>query len=258
MSAKDLMLNKWAVRAYSVAIFLVVWQLLGQSVNPILFSPPTTVAVTFWKYVLNGELPYATLTTIETIFIGFFVAAAIGIPFGIIIGRSRNTEYAVDPYVNLIYSTPVVAIVPLVAIWFGANFLSSYFIVFLTAFFPIMINTMTGVKDVSKSLTETGRAFGFSGTQLWKKVVLPSSVPYIMSGLRLGIGAAIIGALLAELFLDIVGLGYILVYYQGLFNTPLVISGVVIIMALGIGLTEIVKYLERRVSPWGASAKGII
>lgn len=258
MGTKNVVLNKWAVRAYTLIAFLVAWQILGQSVNPILFSPPTTVAKVFWTNTVNGLLPDATLTTLETIFVGFFIAAAIGIPFGLIIGRSKNTEYAVDPYVNLIYSTPVVAIVPLVAIWFGANYLSSYFIVFLTAFFPIMINTMTGVKDVSKNLTETGQAFGFSGTQLWGKVVLPSSIPYIMSGLRLGIGAAIIGALLAELFLDIVGLGFVLIYFEGLFNTPLVICAVVIVMALGIGLTELVKYLERKASPWAASAKGVI
>lgn len=258
MGTKDVVLNKWAVRAYTVIAFVVVWQILGQSVDPILFSPPTTVAKVFWAHTINGDLPDATLTTLETIFIGFFISAVIGIPFGLIMGRSRNTEYAIDPYVNLIYSTPVVAIVPLVAIWFGANYLSSYLIVFITSFFPIMINTMTGVKDVSKNLTETGQAFGFSGVQLWRKVVLPSSIPYIMAGLRLGIGAAIIGALLAELFLDIVGLGYILIYYEGLFNTPLVICGVVIVMALGIGLTELVKYLERKVSPWAASAKGVI
>ena len=258
MSAKELILNRWAVRGYTVVIFLVVWQILGQSVNPILFSPPTIVAVTFWQYILNGQLPEATLITLETLFIGFFIAAGLGIPFGLIIGRSKNAEYAVDPYVNLIYSTPVVAIVPLVAIWFGSSYPSSYFIVFLTAFFPIMINTMTGVKDVSKNLTETGRSFGFSGWRLWRKVVLPSSVPYIMSGLRLGIGAAIIGALLAELFLYIVGLGYILVNYQSLFDTPVVICGVILIMVLGIGLTEIVKYLEKKASPWASSAKGVV
>jgi len=257
LNANQVLLNRWAVRIYTVVIFLVTWQILGQSVNPILFSPPNVVAVAFWQNILNGQLPEATLITIETLFIGFFIAAGIGIPFGLILGRSRGAEYAVDPYVNLIYSTPVVAIIPLVAIWFGSSYASSYLIVFITAFFPIMINTMAGVKDVNRSLTETGRAFGFSGVYLWRKVVFPSSIPYIMSGLRLGIGAAIIGALLAELFLYIVGLGYILVYYQGLFETPLVICGVIIIMALGIGLTEIVKYLEKRVSPWARTARGI-
>ena len=257
MSLENLVRNRWAVRVYTLAIFLVVWQILGQSVSPLLFTPPTVVVGTFWKYILNGILPNATLITVETLFAGFFVAAALGIPFGLIVGRSKVAEYAVDPYVNLIYATPVVAIIPLIAIWFGSNYPSSYLIVFITAVFPIMINTMTGVKDVSRNLTETGRSFGFSGWRLWRKVVLPSSVPYIMTGLRLGIGAAIIGALLAELFLYIVGLGFILVYYESLFDTSVVICGVIIIMALGITLTEIVKYLERRMSPWASSAKGI-
>ena len=212
----------------------------------------------FVQYWLNGTLPSATLITLQTVFVGFFISVAIGIPMGLLIGRSRSVEYGFDPYINLIYSTPVVAIIPLVSIWFGSNFLSSYLIVFITAFFPIMINTVTGVKDVSRDLLQTGRSFGFDGAALWRKVVLPSSIPYIMAGLRLGIGASIIGALLAELFMYDVGLGDVLVYYQAFFNTPVVICGVIITMALGIGLTEIVKFAEKRVSPWALRATGVV
>ena len=231
-------------------VFLIGWQLLGESVSPILFSPPTVVLVDFVQYWLNGVLPSATLITLQTVFIGFFISMLVGVPLGLVIGRSKRTEYGLDPYINLIYSTPVVAIIPLVAIWFGSNFLSSYLIVFITAFFPIMINTIIGVQDVSKNLLETGRSFGFGGLKLWRKVVLPSSIPYIMAGLRLGIGAAIIGALLAELFMYDVGLGFVLVDYEAAFNTPVVICGVLITMALGLGLTELVKFSEKKVSPW--------
>jgi ABC-type nitrate/sulfonate/bicarbonate transport system permease component len=255
---RDLLFNSWAVRVYSIIVFVTAWQLLGQTVSPILFSPPTVVINVFAKYWMNGDLPNATIVTLETLFVGFLVSIAAGIPIGLLMGRIRTIEYALDPYVNLIYSTPVVAIIPLVAIWFGSNIFSSYLIVFITAFFPVMINTMIGVKDVSKNLLETGRSFGYSGFSLWRKVVLPSSVPYIVTGLRLGIGASIIGALLAELFMDVVGLGGILVYYEGLFDTPLVICGVLIIMVLGIGLTELVKYAERKVAPWSRGATGVI
>lgn len=254
MGIRQIVLNKWLVRAYTLIIFLGVWQYLGQSVNPILFSPPGSVAITFWQNILNGVLGSATLVTLQTLFVGFLVSAPLGIGFGLVLGRSRAAEYSTDPYINLIYATPVVAIVPLVGIWFGVNYFSSYIIVFITAFFPILINTIAGVKDVSRSLTETGRSFGFSGLRLWRKVVLPSSIPYIMTGLRLGIGASIIGALLAELFLYIIGLGGLLVDAEAHFQTPLVICGVIIIMILGIGLTEIVKFLEKKVSPWAASA----
>ncbi len=251
------MLNRWAIRLYSVIAFLIGWQLLGQSVNPILFSPPSVVLGVFVKYWLNGILPSATLITLQTLFVGFFISVLIGIPLGLVMGRSKGAEYGLDPWVNLIYSTPVVAIIPLVAIWFGSNFLSSYLIVFITALFPIMINTTTGVKDVSRDLLQTGRSFGFSGTALWRKVVLPSSLPYIMTGLRLGIGASIIGALLAELFMYVVGLGFILIYYEAVFNTPLVICGVLITMALGVGFTELVKFAEKRISPWAIRATGV-
>lgn len=256
-SPRTFLLNRWAIRSYSVVAFLIGWQLIGESVNPILFSPPTVVLVVFKQYWLNGVLPSATLITLQTVFVGFFISVLVGVPLGLIIGRSRSIEYGLDPYINLIYSTPVVAIIPLVAIWFGSDFLSSYLIVLITALFPIMINTEAGVKDVSKNLLETGRSFGFSGLKLWRKVVLPYSIPYIMTGLRLGIGASIIGALLAELFMYDVGLGYVLLDYEALFNTPVVISGVLVIMALGIGLTEIVKFAEKKISPWALHATGV-
>lgn len=264
MSPRALLLNRWSLRLYSVIVFLAVWQYLGQSVNAILFSPPTVVLVKFEQYWVGTVLPGsnitlldATLITLQTIFIGFAISIAAGIPVGLIMGRNKSTEYALDPYVNLIYSTPVIVIIPLIAIWFGSSLASSYLIVLVTAFFPIMINTMAGVKDVSKNLLETGRSFGFAGSGLWRKVVLPSSIPYIMASLRLGIGASIIGALLAELFMYDVGLGYVLVYYQAVFNTPIVVCAVLIVMALGIGLTEMVKFAERKISPWAVAATGV-
>ncbi|MDA4124636.1 MAG: ABC transporter permease [Thaumarchaeota archaeon] len=257
MSVRTILLNRWIIRLCSVVVFLIVWQLVGESISPLSFSPPTVVLVVFGQNWANGILPSATLITLQTVFVGFMISMLVGIPLGLIIGRSRNTEYALDPYINLIYSTPVVAIIPLVAIWFGSNFLSSYLVVLITALFPIMINTITGVKDVNKSLLETGRSFGFSGLKLWRKVVLPSATPYIMTGLRLGIGASIIGALLAELFMYDVGLGYVLVNYESRFDTPVVICGVLIIMALGIGLTEVVKFAEKKISPWAIHATGV-
>ncbi|MGI0079938.1 MAG: ABC transporter permease [Nitrososphaerales archaeon] len=237
---------------------MVLWQILGQSVNPIFFSPPLRVAARFQQLWIDGTLPSETYVTLYTVIIGFLISALVGIPLGLVLGRSKSSEYALDPYVNLIYATPIVAIIPLVAIWFGSSILSSYLIVFLTTMFPILINTLAGVKDVNKSLLETGRSFGFGGISLWRKVVLPGSVPYIMGGLRVGMGAAVIGALLAEIFLFYAGLGYTIVFGLSEFDTSGIISAVLLTMALGIGLTEGVKYIERRTSSWSRGAVGLV
>jgi ABC-type nitrate/sulfonate/bicarbonate transport system permease component len=257
LNAKSLLGNRWAVRLYSLIIFLTAWQLVGSSVNPILFSPPLRVAVRFSHLWADGTLPTQIIVTLETVLICFVISAAIAIPIGLAMGNRRILEYSIDPWVNLVYSTPTVAVIPLLIIWFGANLSASYVAVLLHTIPPVLINTMIGVKAISRSLAETGKSFGFQGLRLWRKVVLPASVPYIMAGLRIGMGAAVIGTMVAEIFMYTTGLGYIIVYYASIFDTAAVISGVLIVMALGIVLAEAIKLIGRRFSGWAVGATGI-
>ncbi|MDE1852426.1 MAG: ABC transporter permease [Thaumarchaeota archaeon] len=257
MNATDVLKSKWVVRAYVLAIALAIWQVLGQSVNPIIFAPPLKVAATFSTLWSNGTLPSETLITVQTVFAGFLISCAVGIPVGLIMGRIRLVEYAVDPYVNFIYATPLVAIIPIALIWFGPTNTATYFIILLHTAPPILINTMAGVKSTERAMLETGRAFGFGGWRLWKKVVFPSSLPYIMAGLRIGIGAALIGTMVAEIFLYNTGLGFVLVNETALFNSAAVISAVLIIMILGIILAELAKWINRRFLSWAGGASGL-
>lgn len=257
MTPIELLRGRWVVRALSFLLFLGVWQLLGQSVNPILFAPPLRVITRFGQLWNDGELVTATGVTIETIAVSFVLSALIAIPVGLAMGRNRFLEYGVDPYVNLIYSTPTVAIIPLAIIWFGPNLSASFLIVLLHTVPPILINTMIGVKAISRTLTQTGRSFGVQGGRLWRKVVLPASLPYIMAGLRIGMGAAVIGTMVAEIFMFNTGLGYILVYYGAQFDTAAIISGVLVTMALGIVLTEAVKLIDKRYLGWARFATGV-
>ncbi|HZW84816.1 MAG TPA: ABC transporter permease, partial [Nitrososphaerales archaeon] len=234
VSAGDVLRNKWVVRGAVLGVILVVWQVLGQSVNPIIFAPPGKVATTFASLWNDGTLPSETEVTVVTLFLGFLLSCAIGIPLGLVMGRIRLAEYAIDPYVNFIYATPLVAIIPLALIWFGPSNTATYFIITLHTAPPILINTMSGVKATERGMVETGRSFGFKGWKLWRKVVLPSSLPYIMAGLRIGIGAALIGTMVAEIFLFNAGLGYELVNETALFNSAAVVAGVLIIMVIGI------------------------
>jgi ABC-type nitrate/sulfonate/bicarbonate transport system permease component len=257
LTTLEFLRGRWVVRALSFLLFLAVWQVLGQSVNPILFAPPLRVITRFIQLWSDGELVAATAITSETIVISFVLSALIAIPIGLAMGRNRFVEYGVDPYVNLVYSTPTVAIIPLAIIWFGPNLTASFLIVLLHTVPPILINTMIGVKAIGKTLTETGRSFGVQGGRLWRKVVLPASLPYIMAGLRIGMGAAVIGTMIAEIFMFNTGLGYVLVYYGAQFDTAAIISGVLITMALGIILTEAVKQIEKRYLGWARFATGV-
>lgn len=245
--------NKWLVRLYALVVIIVVWQIVGQSVTPIVFAPPIRVAKTFLSLWSEGTLPADTIVTLEAVFGGFVISCAIGIPLGLIMGRIRSAEYAVDPYVNFIYATPVVALLPIALIWFGPSVAATYFITTLHSAPPILINTMTGVKNTEKTIVETGRSFGFKGWKLWQKVVIPASLPYVMAGLRIGIGAALIGTMVAEIFLYNVGLGYLLTDETALFNSAAVLAGVLVIMAIGIGLTEFAKWIDRRFLYWAAA-----
>ncbi|HKT22724.1 MAG TPA: ABC transporter permease [Nitrososphaerales archaeon] len=257
MKAVAILKSKWIVRAYVLALALAVWQVLGQSVNPIIFATPAKTAATFVRLWSDGTLPSETTITLETVFAGFLLSAAVAIPIGLVMGRIRLVEYAVDPYVNFVYATPLVAIIPIALIWFGPTNVATYFIILLHTAPPILINTMAGVKNTERTMVETGRSFGFGGLRLWQKVVLPSSLPYIMAGLRIGIGAALIGTMVAEIFLYNTGLGYVLVNETALFNSAAVISAVLIIMALGVILAELAKWIDRRFLSWAGGASGL-
>ena len=253
----NLFRNRWFQRILSLVVIIVVWQILAQNVNPILFSPPTRVAARFYDLWTNGPLAFDTLVTIETIIISFVLSLIVGIPLGLVMGRIRPLEYGLDPYITLIYATPTIAVVPLMVIWFGSNLSSSFLLVMLHAVPPLIINTLVGVRVVSNTLVETGRSFGFEGVSLWRKVVLPASLPFVMAGIRIAIGAAVIGTMVAEIFLFTTGLGYILVYYAQTFDSAAVICGVLIVMALGIAFTELAKLLQRHLGKWSVTATGI-
>ncbi len=253
---KTVFLNKWAIRIYAFLIFVIVWQIVGQTQNALIFAPPVSVAQRFIQLCTDPglTLPSDTLITARTVIIGFIPAVIIGVPTGILIGRSRTAEYSLDAYINLIYAIPIITLIPLFIVWFGSNFFSSYFLVFVASIFPVIINSISGAKNVRASLLETGRSFGFGGgAGLWRRIIFPASLPYIMAGLRIGAGHAVIGAILAEIFMYTKGLGFLIEDGAALYDTSEVISAVIVTILLGVLLTEFVKYFERRVSVWSTA-----
>ncbi len=242
--------RKWGLRLLSLAVVLVLWQIVGSRINPIFLSTPTKIAAAFAATIASGELPQAVLVSLGVTAAGFFAALIIGIPVGLLMGRFRTFEYLIDPYVNALYVVPRIALIPLIIIWAGLGVTAQIVVVFGTTVFPILLSTYAGVKHVDKRLIETAHSFGASERQLFFKVIIPASVPFIMSGLRLGIGQAVIGMIVAQMFLGIAGMGFMLTNYGNQFATDYVFVVVLSLAALGIALTELVKLAERRFNHW--------
>lgn len=243
-------MNPNLIRGISLVIVLSIWQIYGMNVNPLFFAPPTAIIGAFFRVVQSGELLQAFYVSAQALFLGFIVATIFGIIVGILMGRYRILEYALDPYVNALYATPLVALIPLIILWFGLGFNAKVVVVFLLTLFPVLINSYTGVRNVSQSLVDVGRAFVANERQIFTKIMLPASVPYIMAGVRLGIGRAIIGMVVAEFFTALTGLGAMIVKYANSFKTDVMFVPIVVLMLLGVGLTELVKLAEVRAAPW--------
>jgi ABC-type nitrate/sulfonate/bicarbonate transport system permease component len=192
----------------------------------------------------------ALASSLRTLLVGFFTASFIGIVIGLLIGRYRSVDAATDWLVNAMYATPLIAIIPLVILWFGLGDSAKLFIVTILAVFPVLINTASGVRNIPRSLIDVGTAFAANERQVFLKIIIPAVIPFIMTGLRLGIGRAIIGMVAAEFFTAITGLGALIVKYGNQYDTASMFVPILILMLLGVTLTSLVRKLEEMFAPW--------
>jgi NitT/TauT family transport system permease protein len=213
-------------------------------------SYPSAIAVAATQMIATGELLVGLVSSLRTLVVAFFIASVVGTVLGLLIGRYRMVDAATDWLVNALYATPLVAIIPLVILWFGLGNTSKTFIVTILALFPILINTTAGVRNVPKQLIDVGDAFAANERQIFTKIILPSALPYMMTGLRLGVGRAIIGMVVAEFFTAITGLGALIVKYGNQYDTASMFVPIFVLMLLGIGLSFAVRRAEEWIAPW--------
>jgi len=239
-----------AIRIVSFAVVLGGWEYFGRQTNPVLFTYPTAVANAAVKMIASGELWKYLSQSLIVLFTGLGLAAVFGIALGLIMARFWVVDLALDTYITALYSIPSVALVPVLVLWFGFEMTAKTAIVFLFTFFPIVINTYQGVKNVDDRLIEVGRAFRCRERDLWCHIVLPAAVPFIVAGLRLAIGRGMIGMVLADLYTAITGIGYLISRYASIYRTDAIFVPIVTLGLLGITLTGILRFVERRVAPW--------
>jgi len=237
----------------AVTFFLIIWELVGntfQLINPMFMSAPSLVGKAAVQLFASGEIYNDLYISGIELFWGYLLSAVVAVPFGISIGWYKKVAYVFDPFVNAMNATPRVALLPLVIIWLGIGILSKVGIIFLGAVFPILINARDGVKTTPLNLLTAARSFGASEWMLFKTVVLPSTVPFILTGLRLGLGRAIVGVMVGELYAATAGIGFMITVAGATFQTDKVFVGVLIFALTGMIGTELLTRIERRFNKW--------
>ena len=238
--------------AYAVALLLVAWELIGRYVftSKLMFAPVSAVLAEFARLWGTGELERHMLVSFTALAIGFAIAALVGIALGSLIAISETVGDHVDPVINALYATPLVAFSPILILAFGIGPASTVAIVFLLVVFPILINTTAGIRSTEASLVEAARSFSASRLEIFRLVLLPSALPFIVAGLRLGIGRGLVAVFIGELSGAREGLGYLISVSGQTFNVPAMFVGVLVLAAAGVICVALLEYIERKIAPW--------
>jgi ABC-type nitrate/sulfonate/bicarbonate transport system permease component len=241
---------RWVVTTASITVILVLWEIFGRDINPIFGSYPSAIFDAFLTLVRNGKLGVALLQSIQPFLLGYGLAIVLGVPLGLIIGRFWIAEAALGILVTGGYAMPLVALVPLLVLWFGLGFAVKAAVIFLMAVFPICINTWLGVKSVPKTLIDVGKSLVAPNSVILRRIVLPATLPYIMAGIKLAVGRAVVGMVIAEFFTSISGLGAIIINSANNFDTATMFVPIIVLMVLAVGLNALLGWFERIVAPW--------
>ena len=236
----------------SVAGGLLLWELVSRFVinNALFLAAPSQIAVAIYNLAASGQLWHHIAISALEFAVGYVIASVLGIALGLAMASSVTAKQALQPWVSGLYATPTIALAPLFILWFGIGIWSKVIVVISLVLFPVTINTEAGLRTTSERLIEMLRSFGATQRQIFFKVSLPSAVPFILAGLKLGIGRGLIAVVVAELFGSRAGLGRLISQSADAFNMPELFAGVVILAGAGIVLTAGFGWLEQRLVPW--------
>lgn len=244
-----------ALGTMSIVVLLLVWEFLPRIVpmkegTKLFFAVPSQIIGTLWQMFATGAI-WAPLGVSAIAFaVGLGIAVAVGLPIGILLGRSNTLNAMFDPFITAFNATPRLVFLPLLMLWFGIGLWSKVAIVFLGAVFPLLINTYEGVRNADKRLINVVRSFGANEWDIARLVVVPNALPFIMVGLRLAIGRAILGVVVAEFFGAQDGLGVVMVRAASSFKVDVVFAGLIVFAVLSLIMTGLVKLIEEHMSRW--------
>jgi NitT/TauT family transport system permease protein len=241
---------------FSVCFLVAAWELVLTyiiPVNPFFFTKPSLVAAAFKEQIQGTKLWHDLAVSSQAFIWGFSFAVIVGIPAGLVMGWRRRVEYALDPFLTALYASPLVALAPLLIIVFGVGVFGKAALVFLLAVFPFVFNTFAGVKSTDLLLINVIRSFGGNEKDLYLKVILPSTMPYIIAGARLAIGRGLVGIIVGEFYAASEGIGFAITQAGDTYRLPDMFVGIIILALIAVGLTELMRKLELTVAPWRAN-----
>ena len=238
----------------SVVTFIVLWEVVvrWRGIAPIFLPAPSSIAVTLWDMVLNGTMEYHVGVTVLRIFAGFLVAAVTGIALGVLMGMSRIVARIADIWIAALYPLPKISLIPLLIIWLGTGEAYRIVISAITAFFPIVMSTYSGIRQADRGLVKAAKDLGANTRQIQFKVVIPAAMPSILSGLQLGMGVTIILIVAAEMIggSSQSGMGYLLINSGQVMETEKVFASLVVLAVLGAAIIKLQQWGDRKIAPW--------
>jgi NitT/TauT family transport system permease protein len=248
----DTLRRRYLAGILSVAGGLLLWEFISRVLvaNALFLAAPSEIAVALYNLAATGELWHHMAVSGIEFALGYVIASILGIALGLAMASSVTAKQALQPWVSGLYATPTIALAPLFILWLGIGIWSKVIVVISLVVFPVAINTEAGLRTTSERLIEMLRSFGATPRQIFFKVSLPSAVPFILAGLKLGIGRGLIGVVVAELFGSRAGLGRLISQSADAFNMPDLFAGVVVLAIAGIVLTAGFGWLEKRLVPW--------
>ena len=251
---------------------LAIWEGLARAgvINPLILPSPVAVARRWWAYLsplqpydpsagsratwlVSGELPHDATASLYRVFVGFFLGGGLGLTLGLLMGVSDTVYRLMNPLVQVIRPIPPIAFIPLAILWFGLGNPPAFFLISLGAFFPILLNTIAGVRHVDAIYIRAARNLGARGTVLFRRVILPAAAPHILTGVRVGYGVSFIVVIVAEMIAVNSGLGYRILEAREFFWPDKIIAGMVTIGVIGLGIDTLINRLSSHLLRWHRS-----
>jgi ABC-type nitrate/sulfonate/bicarbonate transport system permease component len=239
-----------SLRVGFVLFVLGAWYLVALTMGGLFLAPPHEIVSRLGEAVQSGLFAQYLAPTAYILIVGAGLGAVVGVPAGLLIGRVPWLYRLTEPPINIFYTTPLVALIPFILVIIGFNDQSKILIVFLFTVLPVVINTSVGVRTVDPDLIELTRSFCAKEWTVWRDVLVPGSLPAIMTGLRIGLIHALVGAVLADFYAGASGFGYLIILYSNRFDIAGALGPVLVLAAAGTAIAALLKTAQRRLSPW--------
>ena len=239
----------------SILAGMTLWEVVGQNSNGAFMAPLSDTVLRLRELAMTGDLLQSTASSLSLFFSGFVLSVLIGVPLGILIARVRILRIALESYIMVLYSTPMVVLIPFILSLMGFGFAPKVLVVFLFAVFPVLYNTIEGARSISPELIDVARVFRSSERNLWRDVMVPYTLPYVATGMRQGIARGMVGMVAAEFFLSPSGLGQLIMVGSYNFDTAGMLAAVSVVVTLGVLLMQVGRYVEVRLSAWRQVAR---